>query len=96
MLSFLHDSQLVLYILQPDTTDVTKQFDQVNQKIHCAYCFTKEELFTPFGIINKEGFMNILGNTWDKWITLDLTNAVKQEGINSKWFKCGLDEPGEV
>ena len=83
MLNFLHDKQLILYILPPDTTGVTQHLDQVNQKIHSAYCSTKDELFTPFNTINKEGLMKILGNAWQKWITTGLVNAAKCVGIST-------------
>ena len=48
VLNILHDKQLILYILPPDTTGVTQHLDQVNQKTHSAYCSTKDELFTPY------------------------------------------------
>ena len=63
VLNFLCDKQLILYIIPPDTTGVTKYLDQVNQKIHSAYCSTEDELFTPFNTINREVF--ILGKFWE-------------------------------
>ena len=92
VLNFLHDKQLILYILPPDTTGVTQHLDQVNQKIHSAYCSTKDKLFTPFNTINKEGFMKILGNAWQKWITPEsLVNVAKHvvisaTGLNVNWM----------
>ena len=92
VLNFLRDKQLILYILPPDTRGVTKYLDQVNQKIHSAYCSTKDELFTPFNTINKEGFMKILGNAWQKWITPEsLVNVAKHvvisaTGLNVNWM----------
>ena len=84
VLNFLRDKQLILYILPPDTTGVTQHLDQVNQKIHSAYCSTKDKLFTPFNTINKEGFMKILGNAWHKRITPEgLVNAAKRVGISA-------------
>ena len=83
ILNFLCDKQLILYILPLDTTGVTHRLDQVNQKIHSAYCSTKDELFTPFNTINKEGLMKILGNAWQKWITTGLVNAAKCVGIST-------------
>ena len=84
VLNILRDKQLILYILPPDTTGVTQHLDQVNQKIHSAYCSTKDELFTPFNTINKEGFMKILGNAWQKWITPEsLVNVAKHVGISA-------------
>ena len=84
MLNFLHDKQLILYILPPDTTGVTQHLDQVNQKIHSAYCSTKDELFIPFNTINKEGFIKILGNARQKWTTPEgLVSAAKRVGISA-------------
>ena len=84
VLNFLRDKQLILYIVPPDTTGVTKYLDQVNQKIHSAYCSTKDELFKPFNTINREVFRKMLGNAWQKWITPEgLVNAAKHGGISA-------------
>ena len=84
VLNFLRDKQLILYILPPDTRGVTKYLDQVNQKIHSAYCSTKDELFTPSNTINRKVFRKILGNAWQKWITPEgLANAAKHVGISA-------------
>ena len=45
-------------------------------------------MFTPFQKINKERFMNILAEIWDKWATKDvIINAAERVGIS----QTGLD-----
>ena len=60
LLQFLQKSEIRLFILPPDTTGVTQKHDQLNQKIHTAYKESNSELFSPFSVINRKGFMTIL------------------------------------
>ena len=41
-------------------------------------------LFSPECTINREGFMNILGNIWTEWTTADaIVCAAKQVGVSA-------------
>ena len=59
-----------------------------NTKLHQEYSKKREELFTPFEIINREVFMNILAQIWNVWAPKDVIfNAAQRVGISS----TGLD-----
>lgn len=85
VLHFLREKQLHLYITPPDTTGVTQLLDQSpNQNLHREYNKAKEKLFTAFQTINRENFMSILGEMWDKWASEDIIiNAAKRVGIST-------------
>ena len=81
-----------LFILPPDTTGVKQKHDQVNQKLHSVYREVKKDLFSDYSTINREGFMNILGEVWQKWYLLkDLLKAagkrvgISEDGLNINW-----------
>ena len=83
VLQFLCENKINLFVSPPDTTGVTELLDQApNSKLHQNYnC----KLFTPFQIINQEGFMNIFGTRWDDWASSDnLTAAAKRVGISKE------------
>ena len=72
-----------MFIGSPDTTGVTQLLDQINQSLHSQYRSQKKDLFTEDGTINREGFMQILGNMWRNWAqTSTIINAVKRVGIS--------------
>ena len=89
VLKFLRESNIHLYISPPDTTGVTQLLDQSpNQKLHQEYNKKRDELFSPFQTINREGFMQILGEIWDQWAPEEtIINAAERVGIS----KVGLD-----
>ena len=89
VLKFLREKLIHSFISPPDTTGVTQLLDQSpNTKLHQEYNKKREELFSPFQTINREGFMTILGEIWDVWAPKDvIINAAQRVGISSK----GLD-----
>ncbi|XP_065677263.1 uncharacterized protein LOC136071680 [Hydra vulgaris] len=86
VLHFLHEKKINLFISRPDTTGVTQLLDQSpNQNMHRQYDKKRDELFTTFQTINREGFMTILGEMWDKWASRDtIINAAKRVGISKE------------
>ena len=56
--------------------------DQVNKNVHLEYKNAKDNLFTPMMIVNREAFMLILANMWDKWASkISLIKAAKRVGV---------------
>ena len=86
VLHFLHDNKINLYISPPDTTGVTQLLDQSpNQNLHHEYEKKRNDLFTTFQTINREGFKTTLGAMWDKWASRDtIINAAKRVGISKE------------
>ena len=65
VLQFFHENQIHLFVSPPDTTGVTQLLDQApNKLLHENYNKTKDNLFTPFQTVNREGFMIIMGTMW--------------------------------
>ena len=89
VLKLLREKSVHSFITSPDTTGVTQLLDQnPNTKLHQEYSKKREELFTPFQIINSEGFMTILAQIWNVWAPKDvIVNAAQRVGISS----TGLD-----
>ena len=89
VLKFLREKSVHSFITSPDTTGVTQLLDQnPNTKLHQEYSKKREELFTPFQIINSEGLMTILAQIWNVWAPKDvIVNAAQRVGISS----TGLD-----
>ncbi|XP_066924340.1 uncharacterized protein [Clytia hemisphaerica] len=84
VLKFLREHKINLFISPPDTTGVTQLLDQnPNQSLHKEYNSKRDELFPGFQTINREGFMNILGEIWEKWATEEtILKAAKRVGIS--------------
>ena len=89
VLKFLREKSIHSFIIPPDTTGVTQLLDQnPNTKLHQEYSKKREELFTPFQTINREGFMNILAQIWNVWAPKDvIVNGAQRVGMSS----AGLD-----
>ena len=67
-----------------DTTGVTQLLDQLNKNIHQEYEKEKACLFTDFNTLNREAFMIILANIWDKWASKEsITNAARKVGVTT-------------
>ena len=88
VLQYSRENQIFLFFTPPDTTGVTQLLDQEpNQRLHREYK-KRDELFPGFQTINREGFMNILGEMWDQWAPEQtIVNAAKRVGIS----KVGLN-----
>ena len=93
VLKFLKEHEMRLFILPPDTTGVTQKHDQVNQKIHSVYREVKKDLFSDYSTINRERFMTILWEVWQKWYTKDMLKAagkrvgISEDGLNINWMQ---------
>ena len=80
------------YLLPPDTSGLTQLHDQVNHLLHARYEEMKEEFFTEYSDINKEGFMNILAAMCNEWLTTEnITKAgkrvgISKDGLNISWM----------
>ena len=93
VLSFLREELMRLYISYPDTTAITQLLDQINQNLHSEYRKAKSDLFSSEMTINREGFMWILAEIWDKWATKDIIVAagkrvgISKNGLNVEWMQ---------
>ena len=85
LLTFLQNKEIRLFLSPPpppDTTGVTQLLDQVNKNVHLEYKNAKDDLFTQMATINREAFMVILANMWNKWASVaSLTKAAKRVGV---------------
>ena len=72
VLSFFGQNQMWLFILPPNTSGATQMHDQINNQLHGEYEKSKSELYSETNNLNRESFMTILGEVWDKWATPDL------------------------
>ena len=82
ILAFLQEKEIRLFLSPPDTTGVTQLLDQVNKNVHLEYKNAKDNLFTPMMTVNREAFMIILANMWDKWASnISLIKAAKRVGV---------------
>ena len=82
VMAFLQSSNIRMFISPPDTTGVTQMLDQLNKNIHHEYRKEKDEMFIETNTLNKEAFMLILANIWDKWASkATLVKASKRVGI---------------
>ncbi|XP_047135496.1 uncharacterized protein LOC124812660 [Hydra vulgaris] len=82
VLSFLESKRIHLFLTPPDTTGVTQLLDQVNKNIHSEYRKQKDSMFSDICSLNKEAFMLVLANIWDKWTTKEtLVKSAKRVGV---------------
>ena len=92
VMSFCTETNLDQLILPPDTSGVTQKHDQLNQRLHSCYESKKDELFSGYSNINREGFMNILAEIWNEWATPEaLVKAgkrvgISKDGLNVNWM----------
>ena len=71
-----------MFLSPPDTNGVTQLLDQVNKNVHLEYKNAKDNLFKPMMTVNREAFMLILANVWDKWASnISLIKAAKRVGV---------------
>ena len=83
-LKFLLSKQIWLFITPPDTTGVTQLLDQLNKNLHYEYKKSKDALFNAMHSLNREAFMIILAEIWDKWTNKQvLVSAAKRVGVTS-------------
>lgn len=72
------------FILPPDTSGVTQKHDQLNDRLHSRYEETKSSMFSCYHSLNREDFMNILGEIWEEWAQpYNIIKAGKRVGISS-------------
>lgn len=84
VLKFLHEKNMWLYILYPDTSGATQMHDQLNAQLHRVYELEKANLYSNFAPIDREAFMKIMAPTWKKWASSDqLKGAARRVGITS-------------
>ena len=85
LLSFLDNAKILLFLSPPDTTGLLQLLDQINQMLHRCYKDCKEDMFTLLSSINREGFMLILAEVWNKWASKQaIVNAAKKVGVTPK------------
>ena len=102
VLSFCENKHLDQFILPPDTSGVTQKHDQINQKLHSAYEAKKDEIFSDYAVINKEGFMTILAEVWNKWaspqciVKAGKRVGISKEGLNVNWMDQDKFEQAEA
>ena len=77
----------------PDTSGVTQMHDQINNRLHEEYEKSKSELYSEMSNLNRESFMTILGDIWNKWATPDLIIksgkrvGISSNGLNVNWMQ---------
>ena len=82
VMNVCEEKSMEQYLLPPDTTGVTQLHGQVNNRLHTRYEEKKDNVFSEICDISKEGFMTILGEIWEEWVTPDqLIKAGKRVGI---------------
>ena len=92
IMRFCEDASMDQFQLPPDTSGITQLHNQVNNKLHKQYEEKKDEIYSGYCDINKEGFMAILGEIWEEWVTPDqLIKAGKRvglsvDGLNANWM----------
>ena len=90
---FPRANQMWLFILPPDTSGVTQLHDQINNRLHDEYEKSKSELYSEMSNLNRESFMTILGDAWNKWATPDLILksgkrfGISINGLNVNWMQ---------
>ena len=63
---------------------MTQLLDQVNRNLHLRYKNSKHELFTTARNINREGFIYILANMGNGWVSKQsLLKAAKRVGVTA-------------
>ena len=93
VLSLLEQNQMWLFILPPDTSGVTQMHDQISNRLHDKYEKSKSELYSEMSNLNRESFMTILGDVWNKWATPDLIVksgkrvGIFTNGLNVNWMQ---------
>ncbi|XP_047131973.1 uncharacterized protein LOC124811011 [Hydra vulgaris] len=82
VLSFLELKKIRLFVTPPDTTGVTQLLEQVNKNILSEYRKQKDFMFSAICSLNKEAFMLVLANIWDKWATKEtIIKSVRRVGV---------------
>ena len=91
VLEFLEKKQIRLFLTPPDTTGLLQLLDQINQMLHRSYKVCKDNLFSPFSTINREGFMTILGEVWSEWTSKQgIVKAAKKVGVTPTRLSVNL------
>ena len=99
---FCEDASTDQFLLPPDTSGITQLHDQVNNKLHKQYEERKDKIYCGCCDINKEGFMTILGEIWEEWVTPhQLIKAGKGVGLsadslNVNWMDRKIFEAAEA
>ena len=82
-MKYLLSKQIWLFISPPDTTGVTQLLDQMNKNLHHEYRKAKDSLFNAMQCINREAFMIILSDIWDKWAPKQvIVTCAKRVGVS--------------
>ena len=63
VLRYCAEKQILQFVSPPDTTGLLQPLDHINAKLHSAYRTAKDGLITS-AHMNRESFMNILGEIW--------------------------------
>lgn len=83
-LCFLHQNAMKLFIGPPDTTGVTQLLEQINHSFHDAYNAEKSNGYLEHNLINRAGFIDILGDVWNSWASREtIVKAAKRVGVSS-------------
>ena len=83
-MQFCEDANMDQSLLPPDTSGITQLHNQVNNKLQKQYEEKKDKIYSGCCNINKEGFMTILGEIWEEWVTPDqLKKAGERVGLSA-------------
>ena len=84
IMQFCEDANMDQFLLPPDTSGITQLHNQVNNKLQKQYEEKKDKIYSECCDINKEGFMTILGEIWEEWVTPDqLIKAGERVGLSA-------------
>ena len=65
--------------------------DQINNRLHDEYEKSKSESYSEMSNLNRESFMTILGDVWNKWSTPDFIILIIKSGKRVGIFSNGLN-----
>ena len=83
-----------MFLGPSDTTGITQLLDQMNQLLHSEYRLRKDETFSNEMTVDREGFMNILGDVWEKWSSTNFNETIRKTakvvGVSKDGVKVDL------
>ena len=90
VLRYCAEKKILQFVSPPDTTGLLQPLDQINAKLHSAYRTAKDGLIAS-AHINKEAFMNILGEIWPTWASSEtVVKCFKRCGITASLLDTEL------
>ena len=90
-LAFLQPKKIQFFVSHSDTTGVTQLLDQLNKNMRQEFEQEKAAIFKDFNTLNREAFMLILANIWDKLVSKEiLLNSARKVGVTGAQLSVDL------